>query len=152
MTEPWDRLERELGELRDLFQRRLLNDRLQKQQFDELYRQLELADEGRVHQLLEPVLREVILVVDRISSVEPDQVLFSIRQELLELLARQGVSPLMALGQPFDPRLHLAVATADADASQAGTVLREIRAGYVQGDRVLRAAEVEVGADAQVVR
>jgi molecular chaperone GrpE len=141
----WNRLERELGELRDLFQRRLLNDRLQKQQFDELYRQLELADDARVHQMLEPVLRQVILVVDRIRPAESEQV-ESIRQELLELLARQGVSPVAAVGQPFDPRLHLAVTTVDTmDATQDGTVLREVRTGYVYGDRVLRPAEVQVG-------
>jgi molecular chaperone GrpE len=146
----WDGVERELAELRDLFQRRLLNDRVQKQQFDELYRQLELADEGRVRQLLEPVLRQVILVIDRIESTRPEQdhahVIESVRQELLELLARQGVSSVVALSRPFDPRLHLAVSTVETvDESRDGTVLRELRTGYVRGDQVLRAAEVEVG-------
>ena len=34
-----------------------------------------------------------------------------IMRKLLEVLARDGVKPIEALGAPFDPRLHEAVAT-----------------------------------------
>jgi molecular chaperone GrpE len=139
-------LRAEIGELRDLFQRRLLNDRLQKQQFDELHKRLELADDGHVQQALGSLLRQVVLVLDRIPESTQDGLAASIRVELLELLARQGAYPYGVLGEPFDPRLHQAVGTAVVeDAAQDGLVLREVRTGYVLGEKILRAAEVEVG-------
>ena len=48
-------------------------------------------------------------------------------------------------GLPFDPRLARAIGTA-ADSSVAvdGTVIREVRAGFLWDDQVLRTAEVIV--------
>ena len=139
-------LGQELAELRDLFQRRLLNDRLQKQMYDELCRQLELAGDDRVRQILEPVLRQVILVLDRIANAPQCGDVASISYELEEQLVRQGVNRMACVGAPFTPSLHQAVRVADVDSAEHdGVVLREVRGGYLHGDRVLRAAEVEVG-------
>lgn len=137
---------RELAELRDLFQRRLLNDRLQKQMYDELCRQLDQASDDRVRQILEPVLRQVILVLDRITTAARCGDVDSVSNELEELLVRQGVNRMACVGAPFTPSLHQAVRVAAVDSAERdGVVLREVRSGYLHGDRVLRAAEVEVG-------
>jgi molecular chaperone GrpE len=139
-------VEQELAELRDLFQRRLLNDRLQKQMYDELCRQLDQAGEDRVRQILTPVLRQVILVLDRIASAPQCGDVDSISNELEELLVRQGVSRMTCVGTPFTPSLHQAVRVAEVGSFEHdGLVLRELRGGYLHGDKVLRAAEVEVG-------
>lgn len=139
-------LAREVRDLRDLFQRRLLNDKLQRQLYDDLYRQLQMANGQLSHQAVVPLLRQVVLIVDRIEATHTDDpVVESIRQELLELLARQGVVRLTAVGKLFDPHLHQASSTvAVSDAEQDGLVSRELRAGYLIEDRVLRPAEVEV--------
>ena len=102
MDEALEGVRRELGELRDLFQRRLLNDRLQKQLFDELYKRLENADDGYLQQVLGPVLRQVVLVLDRIPESTSDGLVGSIRTELLELLVRHGAYPYGVVGEPFD--------------------------------------------------
>lgn len=139
-------VEQQLAELRDLFQRRLLNDRLQKQMYDELCRQLDQAGDDRVRQILEPVLRQLILVLDRIETTPQCGDVDSISNELEELLARQGVSRMACVGAPFTPSLHQAVRVAEVESAEHdGLVLREVRGGYLHGDRVLRAAEVEVG-------
>jgi molecular chaperone GrpE len=67
-----------------------------------------------------------------------------VRQRLLDLLATEGVRPIDAEGQPFDPRLHVAIEVAPADAVPPGTVTAELRRGYLAGDRVLRHSEVAV--------
>lgn len=147
---PFDRIERELSQLRDLFQRRLLNDRVQKQLADELARQVEAARSDQLRRQVEPVLRQVILVLDRIENAavpaQESVIVDSIRDELVELLARQGVSRAPALGYPFDATQHQAVGVVGTEnPGHDGVVVREIRAGYRYTDRVLRAAEVEVG-------
>ncbi len=59
------------------------------------------------------------------------------------LLDRRVVATQLA-GLPFDPRLARAIGTA-ADSSVAeGTVVKEVRAGFLWDDQVLRTAEVIV--------
>ncbi|NNF57589.1 MAG: nucleotide exchange factor GrpE [Rhodothermaceae bacterium] len=63
-----------------------------------------------------------------------------------DILARFGVEPIEAVGQPFDEALHDAMMQQPApDAETAsGTVLAEIQPGYRMGERVLRHAQVVV--------
>jgi molecular chaperone GrpE (heat shock protein) len=68
-----------------------------------------------------------------------------VRERLLEVLAAEGVQPIEAVGQPFDPNQHHAVDVITADATlPAGLIAQETRRGYVCGDSVLRYAEVVV--------
>lgn len=72
-----------------------------------------------------------------------------LERRLIGAFAREGVEPIPAVGEPFDPRRHLAVAverpgpSTDA-AARPNVVVREERRGYRAGDRVLRPAEVVV--------
>ena len=59
------------------------------------------------------------------------------------LLDRRVVATQLA-GSPFDPRLARAVGTATDSAVAEGTVIEEVRAGFLWDDQVLRAAEVIV--------
>jgi molecular chaperone GrpE len=67
-----------------------------------------------------------------------------------QLLLAQRIAPVELVGRPFDPRLGCVVATA-RDASVAdGTVIDEVRTGFLWEDELLRPAEVIVskgGAD-----
>lgn len=66
-----------------------------------------------------------------------------------ELLSSRGVTEIRALGQPFDPqRMHAVESIGGSDLSGA-RVVEVIRAGFMVGDRVLRHAEVVVGAESQ---
>jgi molecular chaperone GrpE len=49
------------------------------------------------------------------------------------------------MGEPFDPELHEAVDTEEADPEMDGIVLGEYSRGYRMGDRLLRPARVKVG-------
>ncbi|AHB14009.1 nucleotide exchange factor GrpE [Dehalococcoides mccartyi] len=58
------------------------------------------------------------------------------------ILDNQGVKAIPAAGEPFDSRLHEAVACEDGP---EGIILHEARRGYTVGDRILRTSLVVVG-------
>ncbi len=62
-----------------------------------------------------------------------------------DTLARFGVTPVVAVGHPFDPAVHEALLEIEAPEGIAtGAIAREVLRGYRRGDRVLRAARVVV--------
>lgn len=69
-----------------------------------------------------------------------------IHKQLLELLAKRGVKAIKAVGQPFDPNYHQAVAREVGSPEQDGLVTAEFRRGYMLGERLLRPAMVKVAA------
>ncbi len=68
--------------------------------------------------------------------------IYHIYRKLQQALQNAGVTAIAAEGQPFDPRLHEAVAHAEGE---EGKVLAEVQRGYKLHDRVLRPAMVVVG-------
>lgn len=66
-------------------------------------------------------------------------------RQMIEAFARHGLKRVGTKGEAFDPKVHQAVAQAPAD-QPAGTVLEVMQAGYVLGDRTVRAAMVLVSA------
>ena len=61
-----------------------------------------------------------------------------------EFLARQGVTPVDPLGQPFDPLFHEAVLEMEDAEVSPGHVARVVLRGWRRGERALRAARVVV--------
>jgi molecular chaperone GrpE len=61
-----------------------------------------------------------------------------------EILAREGLTPIEAVGQPFDPNFHEAVMTVEAADQEDGTIVAEFQKGYQLGDRVIRPSMVQV--------
>ncbi|MFC2052042.1 nucleotide exchange factor GrpE [Chloroflexota bacterium] len=57
-------------------------------------------------------------------------------------LEAQGLSPIEAVGELFDPRLHEAIRQ---DKGKEGIVLEEVQKGYKFHDRVIRPSKVVVG-------
>ena len=60
------------------------------------------------------------------------------------LLASEGVREIEALGTPFDPNVHDAIAYSARDDLAENTVTAEIRKGYMFNGRVLRPSLVEI--------
>jgi molecular chaperone GrpE len=67
-----------------------------------------------------------------------------IRRNLMELLRKHGVTPIEAVGRPFDPHVHQAVVHEESPEHADGEVIEEFRRGYMLGDRLLRASMVKV--------
>ena len=68
----------------------------------------------------------------------------AIDRKLRALLEREGVTPIEALGRPFDPNEHEALSHVSGSGAQEGEIVLEIRRGYLLRDRVLRPALVAV--------
>ena len=67
-----------------------------------------------------------------------------VRRDLSTALARHGVAAIEAVGLPFDPALHEAMAQAPDDSVAPNTVVEELQKGYRLRDRLLRPARVIV--------
>jgi molecular chaperone GrpE len=102
------------------------------------------------------VLTSVLPLVDdlqrAISAIPPDDRdtgigagISAIERKFVAILERNGVSPVGAAGDPFDPALHEAVATDDSGGQT--TVVEVYQTGYRQGETVLRPAMVKVGSE-----
>jgi len=73
-----------------------------------------------------------------------------VRSELSDALARLGIESFSPAGEPFDPSLHEAMATAPQDPDGTGapsnTVVEVYQPGYRLGEQVIRPARVVVAA------
>ena len=63
---------------------------------------------------------------------------------MVESFRGLGVEAVPGVGAPFDPELHEAIMREESDDVPDGTVLREFRRGFRLGDKLLRAAMVQV--------
>jgi len=71
-------------------------------------------------------------------------------KQLTDFLADNGLQPIDAEGQKFDPNLHEAIAHEPNDSVSEGVVLRQVRRGYRLKDRLLRPSSVVVSSGAAV--
>ncbi len=100
------------------------------------------------------VLEALLPVVDdfeRALQVEagPDAAAYRTGVELIykhlqDLLAKRGVTPIEAVGRPFDPQFHQAMTYEPSPGRAEGEVLEVVRRGYMHGGRLLRPAMVKV--------
>jgi molecular chaperone GrpE len=97
------------------------------------------------------LLGELLSVLDNLDlarehSAHHDQLIDGVRltgERLEGVLARRGMER-VADGGAFDPHVHEALMTEDAEGVPAGQVLRTLRCGWRIDDRVLRHAQVVV--------
>ena len=105
---------------------------------DMLLKLLEIRDN------LERALRTpVASVSDVLAGVE------IIVRQLDSLMATEGVVPVEAVGKPFDPAVHEAVASWESPDVKVDTVTDEIQRGYTYQGEVLRVARVRVATPAR---
>ena len=107
----------------------------------------ESAAEDLIKELL-PILDDFELAVGSAEKLknfsgfaEGVKMIFNRMRDLLE---KQGLKPIKAKGEDFDPHLHEAVGTADLKRYPDNLVIQEMRRGYILNDKVLRPAVVKV--------
>ena len=62
----------------------------------------------------------------------------------MNYLEAEGVTPILAEGQFFDPTLHEAIMQEDSPDHESGQIIGVVQQGYRIGERVLRPARVRV--------
>lgn len=67
-----------------------------------------------------------------------------VRDQMLAALQKHGVTPIEAVGQPFDPEHHEAVALLPSELHPEGNVAEEVQKGYRMDGRTIRATRVAV--------
>ena len=112
----------------------------------------ELADRARyasedAARVMLPVLDNLRRAVDHADTADPADLLNGLHlvvREFEAALATIGVTPIDAVGTPFDPAVHEALGGEEADDVEVDTVAEELQRGYRLHDRVLRPALVRV--------
>ena len=69
--------------------------------------------------------------------------------EVNKILEKHHVSPIEALGEPFDPAFHQAMSQEECADKPTNTVVQEFQKGYLMHDRLLRPAMVVVSKNTQ---
>jgi molecular chaperone GrpE len=67
-----------------------------------------------------------------------------IQRSLLTILRQRQITPIVALGQPFDSQCMYAISQQHSDSVPANQVIQEVVRGYRKGDLILREAQVIV--------
>jgi molecular chaperone GrpE len=65
-------------------------------------------------------------------------------KQLMDFLTENGLQPIDATGQKFDPNLHEAISHEPSEEFPEGVVVRQTRRGYRMKDRLLRPSSVAV--------
>lgn len=138
-------LAQEVSYLRDLFQRKLYEDRRKNELIVSVQESLAKRDALDQGDAYRDVFSESLLALDRLRSEEPSRELAeSVTDELLEVFARRGLTQVRDHG-PTDPRLHEIVDTVvESEQYRAGEIVYVQREGYMLGERLLRPARVVV--------
>lgn len=107
------------------------------------------ASQGVIEKLLPVVdnLERALEVVDNLN--EETKNLFSgfalIKRQLSEVLEKEGVNPVPALGEKFDPNIHEAIMQVPVeDGQEENQIVEELRKGYRYKEKILRPSLVKV--------
>lgn len=150
MSNSIDRLAEEITQLRDLFVRRLSEDKTKARLCENLTEQNTFLNRILEERVLESLFRELLLVCDRIeTNEETSDFLKSIEEEILEVFARREIDKIEDF-TAFNPQYHKAVGTILSDDRYvAGSIVSVVKNGYIIRNRLLRPAEVVVAVDQQ---
>jgi len=140
-----EQIVQEIAQLRDLFVRRLADDKVRARSVELLSDQINVVNRLLEERFLETLFRELLLVCDRIEATkEKSAFLWSIYDEILEVFARRDVVQIDELAS-FNPQIHKAIGTVPVSEDQLpNSIFSIVRNGYMLRDRILRPAEVIV--------
>jgi molecular chaperone GrpE len=131
-------LQAQVDELTNKWQRALADyDNLQKRMTAQREIWVKLASLGVVERLL-PIMDDL----ERAQLHLQDPGLAMVSKQLMCVLEEEGVTRLETEGKPFDP---LTMECVEVVGGEKDKVVKEVRAGYLMGDKVVRVAKVEVG-------
>ncbi len=132
-----DQLLRELAELEN-FKKRSNEERIRERKYALSDFLMELID--------------VIDIFDKAVSVKTDDEKFQkflngfimVNNNIQQILEKNGVKKIEAMGKPFDPTFHSAIETVKTEGVEPNMVVEVIMTGYTYKDRVLRPSMVKV--------
>lgn len=136
--ENYNRLLRTLAEFEN-YKKRTSREQLEFQKY---------ANEALIKDLL-PVVDNIERAISSADSESKDVSTFlegveMTLQGILKIFKKYHVTPIDAVGNPFDPSYHQAVMQSESSDHPANTVVQELQKGYLIYDRLLRPSMVAV--------
>ena len=145
---PSDSIKKELEDMKNRYYRALADyQNLQRRSAKEVLEARGRGIEDFVKKLL-PVIDTLEKAVEQISKTNVDKKvmdgleMFSI--QFTDVLEKEGLKPISAKGQRFDPNFHEAMCKRTVEDVDDEIVLTEYEKGYTFKERVLRTAKVEI--------
>ena len=122
-------------------------DNFRKRQREETARQVGLAREELILKIL-PMVDNFQRTLDAAEAQHSydslvEGVSLTLRQ-IREMLEKEGLEPIEAVGEPFNPELHEAMMRVETDDYPENTVIDEFEKGYMLNGKVLKPARVRV--------
>jgi len=92
------------------------------------------------------LISKMLPVLDSLEKAEEmgDSGVLQIFKQLRDILEKEGLKPIDAVGKPFDPTYHQAVDQVVSDEYEAGTVVEDLRKGYCFCGNLIRPSMVRV--------
>ncbi len=142
---PCAELEAQLEELQQRYTRLAAD-------FDNYRKRVERQHSDMVARANVQLISQLVPILDSfehaLASAEADKGLAKgiemIRSQLLNVLQQEGLEPIDAIGQPFDPQYHEACGFCCRDSEADNVVVEEVRRGYKLGGKLLRPSMVHV--------
>lgn len=90
-------------------------------------------------------LERAMTSAERATDIKPvSDGLKMVLRQFIDTIGRSGITKVPTIGSQFDPGLHEAIQQVETDEHPPGTVVSEVQPGYLQGERLVRAAMVVV--------
>lgn len=112
---------------------------------------LEAAQKYRVQSLATDLIqaldnfeRALAIQTEHEETASMRQGMEMIYRNMIEALKKEGVEPIEAVGQEFDPNVHQAVMQVNDENYGTNIIVEEFQKGYMLKDRVLRPSMVKV--------
>ena len=67
-----------------------------------------------------------------------------INKDMISIFKKNGIEPIIAIGQKLDPNIHQAMMEVEDDEKEQGTIVQEIQKGFMMKNRLLRPSLVGV--------
>ncbi len=113
-------------------------------------------DQAQLHQVITAnIIKKFLVVLDDMERAIKNRPADAEQQEwwngvdliyrkLQSILEAEGIQPIAAAGDLFDPNLHEAISHEENSEVQSGHIIEVVQQGYRLGDRVVRPALVRV--------
>ena len=120
--------------------------------FENLKKRTELDVQNKVNSALDSMMLKFLSIYDDFvrakDALAKQQIntdgLSAILKNMDTFLSENGVTPIEALGEIFDPQLHEAISVKEDLSLDDNTIIAEIRKGYILQNRVIRPSLVEI--------
>lgn len=120
--------------------------------FENLKKRTELDVQSKVNSALDSMMLKFLSIYDDFVRARDALVkqkintdgLSAILKNMDLFLSENGVIPIEALGEIFDPQLHEAISVKEDSSLDDNTITAEIRKGYILQNRVIRPSLVEI--------